>query len=109
MVGESERVLKDLEGALKYLPASKNIGKFTEEITQVVDKIKSLSTRSNIYMSLAQGFKYFAQLDGIRDNCMEASKYFLKKSAENGAQYDLQHEMLPEMFDRDKPVSTGQR
>lgn len=107
MTGESERILKDLEGALKYFPASKSVEEFKKEITQIVDKIDSLSTRSDIYLVLAKGSKYFSQIDGIKDNCMEASKNFLRKSAENGAQYDFQNEMLPEFFDRDKPIPLG--
>lgn len=103
-MSQFKRILGDLEGALEFLLASKDFIESRKEFEEQISNIKSLSIRSDLCLSIARHYKHLAQIDGIKEKAKEEAKYFLKKSAENGIQYETQHEMLPEFFNRDIPV-----
>lgn len=103
-----EKVLKDLEGALEYLPAFESVGEFGRDMGEKIEKIDSLTTRSNLCFDVARLYKYISKLEGIGDETKEKAKkqarYFLQKAAEYGNQYEIQREMIPEFFNVDKPI-----
>lgn len=104
----SEKVLKELEGALKHLPAFGSVDEFGRDISEKIEKIDSLTTKSNLYVDVGRLYKYISKLEGIGDETKEKAKeqarYFLQKAAEYGNQYEIQKEMIPEFFNADKPI-----
>ncbi len=89
------------------LPAIQNFGKERGELEKEILKFDSLIGRSNLFLYMSRFYKTIAETSQdyeIKRNASTEAEYFLEQAVKYGQQYKVQSEMLPDFFNKDKPI-----
>ncbi|MEK6891354.1 MAG: hypothetical protein AABX03_04425 [Nanoarchaeota archaeon] len=93
---------------IENLPVIQNFREERGELEREVLKVDSLTGRSNLFVYISRLCKTIAETtqdDEITKRAYGEAEYFLEQAVKYAEEYKIQTEMLPDIFDTDKPIA----